>query len=211
MQRLKCNYCGSPIHISEVWAFLHYITKHKYYVQCPKCQHISNYHIRLWLVHDTTDKLEKETNKQLKRWWKHDRNKNSTPKRPSRTSPQRVRVAKPTKQPKQRHNTENTTLLVERATRSRQKTKRSSCGIKCKPRLPEPMPNQKRHILETVMMNGRYTYDIQNRLIKKDDNYLARLTDKEAHRIVDELNRQDRKLNEYERTLSKIRKILRTW
>ena len=68
MQRLKCNYCGSPITISEVWAFLHYLTKHKYYVQCPKCKHISNYYIRLWLVHDTTDKLEKETNKQLKRW-----------------------------------------------------------------------------------------------------------------------------------------------
>lgn len=60
------------------------------------------------------------------------------------------------------------------------------------------------------MMNGRYTYDIQNRLIKKDDNYLARLTDKEAHKIIDELNRQDRKLNEYERTIAKIRKILRS-
>ena len=42
-------------------------------------------------------------------------------------------------------------------------------------------------------MKGRYYYDIQNRLIKKDENYLARLTDKEAHRIIDELNRQDRK------------------
>ena len=58
-------------------------------------------------------------------------------------------------------------------------------------------------------MKGRYYYDIQNRIIKKDENYLARLTDKEAHRIVEELNRQDRKLNEYERTLAKIRKILR--
>ena len=46
-------------------------------------------------------------------------------------------------------------------------------------------------------MNGRYEYDIQNRLIKKDNNYLARLTDKEAHKIIDELNRQDTKLNEY--------------
>ena len=71
------------------------------------------------------------------------------------------------------------------------------------------MPNQSRDILETVMMNGKYEYDIQNRLIKKDGNYLARLTDKEAHKIIDELNRQDRKLNEYERTIAKIRKILR--
>lgn len=59
------------------------------------------------------------------------------------------------------------------------------------------------------MMNGRYTYDIQNRVIKKDGNYLARLTDKDAHKIVDELNRQDRRINEYERTISKIRKVLR--
>lgn len=59
------------------------------------------------------------------------------------------------------------------------------------------------------MMNGRYTYDIQNRVIKKDGNYLARLTDKDAHKIVDELNRQDRRINEYERTTSKIRKVLR--
>ena len=59
------------------------------------------------------------------------------------------------------------------------------------------------------MMNGRYTYDIQNRVIKKDGNYLARLTDKDAHKIVDELNRQDRRINEYEGTISKIRKVLR--
>ena len=59
------------------------------------------------------------------------------------------------------------------------------------------------------MMNGRYTYDIQNRVIKKDGNYLARLTDNDAHKIVDELNRQDRRINEYERTISKIRKVLR--
>ena len=71
------------------------------------------------------------------------------------------------------------------------------------------MPNQKGNLLETVMMNGRYTYDIQNRLIKKDGNYLARLTDKEAHKIIDELNRQDRKLNEYEHLIAKIRKLLR--
>ena len=141
---------------------------------------------------------------------KYDRNQDNTLKRPNRTSPQRIRMAKPPKQPKQRRNQKNTTLLVERTTRSRQKTKRSGCGIKCKPRLPEPMPNPSRDILETVMMNGRYEYDIQNRLIKKDGNYLARLTDKEAHKIIDELNRQDRRIQEYERTISKIRKILRS-
>ena len=64
--------------------------------------------------------------------------------------------------------------------------------------------------MEMGKMNGRYTYDIQNRLIKKDGNYLARLTDKEAHKIIDELNRQDRRMNEYERTIAKIRKILKS-
>lgn len=71
------------------------------------------------------------------------------------------------------------------------------------------MPNLTGDILEAVMMNGKYEYDIQNRLIKKDGNYLARLTDKEAHKLIDELNRQDRRINEYERTIAKIRKILR--
>ena len=119
-------------------------------------------------------------------------------------------MARPKTQPKEIQNPENTKELVERTTRSRQTTKRSGCGIKCKPRLPKPMPNQSRDILETVMMNGRYEYDITNRLIKKDGNYLARLTDKEAHKIIEELNRQDRKLNEYERTIAKIRKILKS-
>lgn len=59
-------------------------------------------------------------------------------------------------------------------------------------------------------MKGRYYYDIQNRIIKKDENYLARLTDKEAHKIIDELNRQDNRINEYERTIAKIRKILKS-
>lgn len=72
------------------------------------------------------------------------------------------------------------------------------------------MPNQSRDILETVMMEEKYSYDIQNRVIKKDGNFLARFSDKDAHRVVKELNRQDRKLNEYERTIAKIRKILRS-
>ena len=67
MQTLKCNYCGNAITISELSAFLHYLFKRKYYVQCPKCKHINNYYIRFWLTHDTTDPTEKELNKKL-RW-----------------------------------------------------------------------------------------------------------------------------------------------
>ena len=72
------------------------------------------------------------------------------------------------------------------------------------------MPNQSRDILETVMMEEKYSYDIQNRVIKKDGNFLARFSDKDAHRVVKELNRQDRRINEYERTIAKIRKILKS-
>mgnify|MGYP006916037390 CR=1 FL=1 len=54
----------------------------------------------------------------------------------------------------------------------------------------------------------RYTYDIQNRLIKKEGNYLARLTDKDAHKITDELNRQNRKIREYEIVLLQIKELL---
>ena len=140
---------------------------------------------------------------------KYDRSKKSITQRFSRTSPKNIRVAKPTLQSKERRNQENPRHLLERTTRSRQTTKTGRRGIKHKPLLPIQIPNITGHLLETVMMNGRYEYDIQNRLIKKDGNYLARLTDKEAHRIIDELNRQDRKLNEYERTIAKIRKILR--
>ena len=54
----------------------------------------------------------------------------------------------------------------------------------------------------------RYTYDIQHKLIKKEGNYLARLTDKDAHKITDELNRQNRKIREYEIVLLQIKELL---
>ena len=93
----------------------------------------------------------RERSKQKQEMVKYDRNKNNPFKRPGRTSPQRVRVARPKTQPKEIQNPENTKELVERTTRSRQTTKRSSCGIICKPRLPEPMPNQEGHLLERTI------------------------------------------------------------
>ena len=63
----------------------------------------------------------------------------------------RIRMAKPTLQSKERRNQENPRHLLEGTTRSRQTTKRSGCGIKCKPRLPEPMPNQEGHLLERTI------------------------------------------------------------
>ena len=119
-------------------------------------------------------------------------------------------MARPKTQPKEIHNPENTKELVERTTRSRQNIETSSCGIKCKPRLPEPMPNPEGHLLETVIMEEKYSYDIQNRVIKQDGNFLARFSDKDAHRVGKELNRLDRRINEYERTIAKIRKILKS-
>ena len=155
---------------------------------------------------------EKKSNKQLKRWRKnYDRN-NAT-KRPNTDSQTKTRLANRKirqAQPTTRTNRKQTNRLLEKTTRSRQNKPTSSKGTRSKPRIPEPLPNTTGHILERTIMNGRYEYDITNRLLKKDGNYLARLTDKEAHRIIDELNRQDRKLNEYERTIAKIRKILKS-
>ena len=144
---------------------------------------------------------------------KYDRNQDNATKRPNTDSQTKTRLANRKirqAQPTTRTNRKQTNRLLEKTTRSRENKPTSSKGTRSKPRIPEPLPNQEGHLLERTIMNGRYTYDIQNRLIKKDDNYLARLTDKEAHKIIDELNRQDRKLNEYERTIAKIRKILRS-
>ena len=153
----------------------------------------------------------RERNQQKTKMVKHyDRNKNRTTKRLGRTKKETIRLATPKTQPNHGHNPKNPRHLLERTTRSRENIKTSSTGTQNKPRLPEQNPEQERHLLERTIMNGRYEYDIQNRLIKKDGNYLARLTDKEAHKLIDELNRQDRKLNEYERTIAKIRKILRS-
>ena len=138
--------------------------------------------------------------------------RNNATKRPNTISQKKTRLANRKirqAQPTTRTNRKQTNRLLEKTTRSRENKPTSSKGTRSKPRLPEPMPNQEGHLLERTIMNGRYEYDITNRLIKKDDNYLARSTDKEAHRIIEELNRQDRKLNEYDRPIAKIRKILR--
>ena len=78
----------------------------------------------------------RERTKQKQEMVKYHRSKKSTTQRFSRTSKTNLRVAKPTKQPKERPHTKNPKLLLERTTRSRQTVKGGSRGIKHKPLLP---------------------------------------------------------------------------
>ena len=55
----------------------------------------------------------------------------------------------------------------------------------------------------------RYNYDIKTKTIKKDENLLGRLDNNGARQITDELNRQDRKISKYERTINQIRELLK--
>ena len=55
----------------------------------------------------------------------------------------------------------------------------------------------------------RYNYDIKTKTIKKDQNLLGRLDNNGAKQITDELNRQDRQINRYEKTIQKIKEALK--
>lgn len=55
----------------------------------------------------------------------------------------------------------------------------------------------------------RYNYDIKNRTIKKDEHLLGRLDNNGAKQITEELNRQDRRITKYERTITKIKEALK--
>ena len=94
---------------------------------------------------------DRERTKQKTEMVKYDRNQDNTLKRPNRTSPQRIRLAKPKTQPKERPHTKNPRHLLERTTRSRQNIETSSTGTQNKPRIPEPLPNQEGHLLERTI------------------------------------------------------------
>ena len=55
----------------------------------------------------------------------------------------------------------------------------------------------------------KYEYDIKHKAIKKDENLLGRLDNNGARQITDELNRQDRRITKYEKTISKIKEALK--
>ena len=57
----------------------------------------------------------------------------------------------------------------------------------------------------------RYNYDIKTKTIKKDQNLLGRLDNNGAKQITDELNRQDRRITKYEKTITKIKEALKEW
>lgn len=57
-------------------------------------------------------------------------------------------------------------------------------------------------------MTDTYTYDIYNRVIKKNGNFLARLTDQDSPKIIKELNRLDRQNLQKDHTLKKIKEAI---
>ena len=62
---VRCNYCGNQSQIS-LWKllFLLGLGKNKYYYTCPRCHKTSCFLLMFRIVHDSTDKKEKEINKQ---------------------------------------------------------------------------------------------------------------------------------------------------
>jgi hypothetical protein len=57
-------------------------------------------------------------------------------------------------------------------------------------------------------MTDTYTYDINNRVIKKNGNFLARLTDQDSPKIIKELNRLDRQNLQKDHTIKKIKEAI---
>lgn len=60
---LKCQYCGRDHYINKKWFELKLILFNKIYVKCKRCGKIQSYILISHIVHDTTDKKEKEYNK----------------------------------------------------------------------------------------------------------------------------------------------------
>lgn len=57
-------------------------------------------------------------------------------------------------------------------------------------------------------MTDTYTYDINNRVIKKNGNFLARLTDQDSPKIIKELNRLDRQNLQKDHTIKKLNEAI---
>ena len=63
---ITCNHCGSRIRKPVWWLKLLFIFKSKLYFTCNECHSTSCYINFFRLIHDTTDKTEKEINKEPK-------------------------------------------------------------------------------------------------------------------------------------------------
>jgi len=63
---ITCNHCGSVTTKPVWWLKLLFIFKERLYYTCSNCHHTSCYISFFTLIHDTTDKTEKEINKEPK-------------------------------------------------------------------------------------------------------------------------------------------------
>lgn len=60
---LKCQYCGRDHQVNKLILEIKLLLFNKIYVKCKKCGKIQSYILISHIVHDTTDKKEKEYNK----------------------------------------------------------------------------------------------------------------------------------------------------
>ena len=66
--KLRCAYCGAEHTVPILFLKLWNLFFDKYYFTCQKCLKCNCYGMYLRIFHDSTDKVEKEANKQKKKW-----------------------------------------------------------------------------------------------------------------------------------------------
>lgn len=62
--KFKCNYCGIEEEANYFWLLLKALFKPRFYKHCKNCHKTSCYLFMPRMVHDSTDDIEKEYNRQ---------------------------------------------------------------------------------------------------------------------------------------------------
>lgn len=66
LHRLRCQHCGSYEKWYPTWILrLHFLFNKKLYTKCPVCHKVCCYELQTNIIHNTTDKTEKEINKKV--------------------------------------------------------------------------------------------------------------------------------------------------
>ena len=63
--KMRCNYCGREKEVALWRILIKRIFKNRWYDTCPRCHKTSCYRLFPHVVHDSTDKKEKQLNKDI--------------------------------------------------------------------------------------------------------------------------------------------------
>lgn len=63
--KVRCNYCGKEKRVALWRIFIKRIFKERWYDTCPRCHKTSCYRLIPNVIHDSTDKKEKQLNKDI--------------------------------------------------------------------------------------------------------------------------------------------------